>query len=305
MTIRRLMLTTLALAVAALTGTAPAAAQTTFSEDDDPIVVISGNVAVDRAQTVDGVFVVSGDAAVAGTVTGDVWVLDGDALISGTVEGDVVMASGTAELPDGALVEGDITYGDDEPAISPGATVEGEVSDENWDDAVGVLPVIGFFAFWLAVTISTLVLGIVLVMVAPRAADAVFAQAQSRLLVSIAFGLAVFVAVPVAAVVAAATLLGLPLAIAILLALLPLGAIAYVTTAWVVGRAIVKERSNRVVAFLVGLAILRLLALVPVLGLLVGFAATIVGVGLLVAALGASRVGPAPPPAPATQPAAS
>jgi cytoskeletal protein CcmA (bactofilin family) len=302
MTIRRVTIPTLVTAIALLAGATSAAAQTT--DADDPIVVISGPAVVERGEAADGVFVVHGDATIEGIVTGDVWVLDGDLAVSGTVRGDVVAASGQAEILDRALVEGDVIYGDEEPTVSPGATVEGEVTDEDWDDAAGVLPVIGFFAFWLAMTISALVAGIVLVMVAPRAADAVYAQARSRMLVCIAFGLAVFVAVPVAAVIAAATLLGLPLAIAILLALLPLGLIAYVTAAWALGRAILKERSNRVVAFLVGLAILRLLALIPVLGFLVWLAATIVGTGLLVGAIGASRTGPAAPRAPAAEAAA-
>jgi cytoskeletal protein CcmA (bactofilin family) len=279
-------------AFATLAGAAPAGAQTL--DASDPIVIVSGPAVVERDQAADGVFVVHGDVTIDGVVTGDVWVLDGDLAISGTVLGDVVAAAGDAELLDGALVEGDVVYGDEEPTVAPGAIVEGEVTDEDWDDAAGILPVIGFFAFWLAMTISTLIAGIVLVMVAPRAADAVYAQARSRMLLCVVYGLAVFIAVPVAAVIAAATLLGLPLAIMILLALLPLGLIAYVTAAWALGRRILKEGSNRVVAVLAGIAILRLLALIPVLGILVWFAATIVGIGLLVAALGASRAAPPP-----------
>jgi len=51
----------------------------------------------------------------------------------------------------------------------------------------------------------------------------------------------------------------------------------------------VKEPKGRIWAFLTGLAILRLLALVPVLGFLVGLAAAIFGLGLIGAAIGAAR----------------
>ena len=51
-----------------------------------------------------------------------------------------------------------------------------------------------------------------------------------------------------------------------------LAAIAYVSSAWALGRALVRDR-GRVVAFLAGLAILRALAILPVLGALVGLAA--------------------------------
>lgn len=286
----------LALAGAALVvALAPAPALGATTDADDAIVVISGPANVERGQSVDGVFVIHGDATIDGTVTADVFVLDGDVTVSGHVEGDLVTATGQARLLGGARVDGDLLYGDEEPVVAPGATVAGEITDEDWDDAFGTLPIVGAILLWIGFTVSALILGIVIVMVAPRAADAVFAQAQRRMLVSVAYGAATFFAVPFAAVLAAATVFGLPLALAILLALLPLGAVAYVTTAWALGGSLVRARANRVVAFLAGLAILRGLALIPIVGIVVWFAAVVVGLGLLVAALGATRLGPGEP----------
>ena len=61
------------------------------------------------------------------------------------------------------------------------------------------------------------------------------------------------------------------------------------TAAWALGRVIVKPPRERILSFLAGLAILRALALVPILGLLVWLAAVIVGLGLIGAAIGAAR----------------
>ena len=94
---------------------------------------------------------------------------------------------------------------------------------------------------------------------------------------------------PIAIFVAAITLVGLPLSIALGLAALPFAAIAYVTAAWTLGRVILKPPQGRILAFLAGLAILRVAALLPAIGLLVGLAATIVGIGLLGAAITAAR----------------
>ncbi len=274
------------LAVAAVVLSSPAAA--TAGEGEDAIVVVNGAVTVERGQVVDGVFVANGDVEVSGTVTGDVFVASGDLLIAGEVEGDVVALTGLTRVGPGAVVGGDLIYADEEPEVSPRASVGGEVREEDWDGFVGALPVIGAVALWIAISVSALILGVFAVMVAPRAADAVFEQARTRLMLCIAFGLAVFVSVPLAILLASATLIGLPLGLALVLSLLPLAAIAYVTSAWALGRALVKDGS-RVVAFLAGLAILRVLAIVPLLGALVGFAAVIVGLGLLVAAIGAHR----------------
>jgi len=62
-----------------------------------------------------------------------------------------------------------------------------------------------------------------------------------------------------------------------------------VTAAWALGRALVKPPQSRILSFLAGLAILRALALIPVLGMLVWLAAVIVGLGLLGAAIAAAR----------------
>lgn len=290
----RWRVTALFVTVAALAVVTPASAQ--GPKEEDAIVVISSPVTVDRDQVVDGVFVVDGDVTIEGTVAGDVFVISGKTLIEGVVEGDVIAISGPTEVAAGAEIEGDVRWGDEEPEVSPQATIGGEINDEGWSDTLDVLPLVGAIAFWIGVSVSALILGIFLVLVTPRAADAVFAQARERLLLCVGFGLAVFVGLPLAILLASVTLIGLPLGIALLLSLLPLGAVAYVTCAWALGRALVKEGS-RVVAFLAGLAILRALALLPVLGALVGLAAVVVGLGLLVGALGASRAEGAPAPA--------
>ena len=259
--------------------------------------MINGDVAVERGETVEGVFIVNGDAQISGRVDGDVVLVAGDALVGGRVDGDVVTIAGRARLLPTARIGGDLLYGDERPRVAPAATVEGEIQKEGWTDSLGLFPFIGAFLFWLAIGISAAVLGVLLLLIAPRAADAVFAQAQQRIGPTIAIGIAILIVLPLFAGIAAITLVGLPLAIGIGLALLPLGAIAYVTAAWVLGRVIVKPPHGRILAFLAGLAILRVAALVPILGLLVWLGAVIVGLGLIGAAIGAARE---PSPAPAS-----
>jgi len=116
----------------------------------------------------------------------------------------------------------------------------------------------------------------------------------------IGIGFAIAIALPVAGAIAAVTLVGLPLAFVILLALLPLAALAYVASAYALGRRLVKEPKGRIWAFLAGLAVLRALALVPILGFIVGIAAVIFGLGLIGAAIGATRERSDPAPSPGT-----
>jgi hypothetical protein len=288
----------LAMAMALLALAAPAVAPAASAgDDDDAIVVIAGDVGVARGNVVGGIYVASGDVRVAGRVDGDVVVLSGDVTVAGTIDGELVVADGLIRLLPRAVVTGDVSYGDDRPAIAPAARVGGEVSEADWPDLGGLAGILAGFVFWLAVTVSTAVLGALLLLISPRAADAIHAQTRERIGPVIAIGIAIGIVLPITAFIAAITIIGLPLAIGIGLALLPLGAVAYVASAWVLGRVILKAPRERILAFLAGLAILRLLALVPVLGFLVGLAATVFGLGLIGAAIGAARESGEPEPA--------
>lgn len=286
--LRRLAPLAALIALLALAAPSPAAAST-GGDGEDPIVVFSGDVSVPRGETVEGVYVVSGDATIAGRVDGDVVVLSGEVTLSGTVEGDVFAASGLARLLPSAEVTGDVSYGDERPQVSLDARVHGDVGKQGWPDLGGLLTWIGGFLVWLAVSVSLALLGLLLLLAAPRAADAVGARARQRIGPTIAIGIAIAIALPVGAAIAAVTVLALPLAIGVFLTLLPLGAVAYVTAAWALGRAILKPPRQRALSLLAGVAILRAAALVPFLGLLVGLGAVIVGLGLLGAAIGTAR----------------
>jgi hypothetical protein len=293
---RALPLLVLAALVAAL-----AMPQTAAAADAPDQVVISGDVDVARGETVGDVVVVDGRIDVAGRIDGDVVAVSGPVRIAGTVDGTITAVSDRVTLLPGSHVTGDLIYGDERPVIARSASVDGKISDEGWAELDGFpWGVVGALSWWLAVSISTLALGVIAVALAPRAAEAVAATARDQLGVSIAVGFGLLVALPVLAVLALISLVGVPLGLGLLLALVPLGGLAYVAGAYVLGRGLVKSPASGFVAFLVGWALLRALALLPLVGVLVWVAAVIVGLGALVVAMWRSRAeerpeAPAPP----------
>jgi len=280
------LLATTALAAPAA---ASAASVSASGEAEAAIVVVSGDVDVARGETVEGVFLASGDVRVAGEVDGDVIVLSGDVIVSGRIDGDLFTAGGTARLLPSAEVTGDVGYGDEHPQVSLDARVHGDVSEQDWPDIGGIFVGISGFLIWLAVTLSLLAFGALLLLIAPRAADALYLRSRERPGPTIAIGIAILIVLPVVAFIAAITLVGLPLAIGIGLALLPLGAVAYLVSAFALGRRMVEPPHHPMLSFLAGLGALRLAAFVPILGTLVGIAALIFGLGLIGAAIGAAR----------------
>jgi cytoskeletal protein CcmA (bactofilin family) len=302
---RRVSLVAAVFAISALAVPAAASAADTGGHSSDAVVVISGDVTVPRGETVDGVFIAHGDARIAGRVDGDVVVFSGDVVVSGTIDGDLFTASGQARLLRTAEVTGDVDYGSDRAQVALDARVHGDIQKKGWPDLGGLLPVIGGLLVWLAVGISNLLLGALLLLIAPRAADDLDRRSRDRVGPVIAIGIAILIVLPVAAVIAGITVVGLPLALGILLALLPIAAVAYTVSAWVLGRRIVKPPRKRFLSLLVGVAILWALSLIPIVGFLVGLTAVVFGLGLIGSSIGAARTPPgeAPStPAPAQSP---
>jgi cytoskeletal protein CcmA (bactofilin family) len=292
---RGLAFLTVLIAAVALAVPAPAAA----ARDQ---VVISGSVVVGPGQTAGDVVIADGPVTISGRVTGDVVVAHGRVrILGGRVAGDVTDFSDRIELSRDARVGGDLNYGDERPVVARGAVIGGEKKKIDVGDAFPFSGFAALLAVWLAVSVSSLLLGLVLLAFAPRAADAADVVGRNAPGPSIGWGALLVFGLPLLAVVALVTLIGIPLGAGLLLALVPIYAVGYVAGAWLLGRRILRPAASRYVAFLVGWAILRVVALIPIVGGLGWLAATVFGLGaLIVAAWRARRPYPSAPAAPAT-----
>jgi hypothetical protein len=99
----------------------------------------------------------------------------------------------------------------------------------------------------------------------------------------------VLLALPVAAVILLVTLVALPLGLYVLAAVAVISVLGYTTSAWIVGRWLVRPPRHQALAFLAGAVILRVVAIVPFLGGLVWFAAAVLGTGALAVAAWRAR----------------
>jgi hypothetical protein len=263
------------------------------------LVVLTGGAEVGSGETVNDVVVFDGPVRIEGTVAGSVTAFNGDVVNSGTVREDIISFNGQATVSDGGSVGGDVTSRL-APAIAPGATVGGTVQQLNFRSIDAGFGFAAGFAFWLAISVSTLLLGLLFVLLFPRAADAVYEAGRQRLGASIGWGLVSFFAIPIVAILLFVTLVGIPLGIGLLLLMMPLYSLGYTMGGWYLGRRILSGHA-RAVAVLLGILILRVLALIPILGGLVGFIATILGLGMLAVAATAGGRAPREAPVAASQ----
>lgn len=268
--------------------------------ESDDVVVLTGGAAVGPEEVVDNVVVFDGGAIVEGSVNDSLVSFNGDVTVTGQVDGDVVVFKGKATIREGARVGGDVRTVE-KAQVEEGAEVRGTVGRINRVDFDDVFPFAfgARLAWWFAVSVSILVLGFLLLWLAPRLAAAVAERSSLASLPAFGWGLLLFIGLPIVAVLALVTIVGIPFGLGLFSALMAIYATGYVTSGWMLGRRVLGEGRSKYVVFLAGWAILRVVALIPILGGIVSAIATILGLGVLVTARRAA------PREPAAQPAAS
>ena len=278
-----------------LTSAGVVAAQTAQTQSKAPEprdqIVLSGDVQVRRGQEVGEVVVLHGTATVAGVVRGDVVVLDGRIVVTGQVSGAVVSVGGSIALGPSSRVLGDV-LAHERVIAAAGARVDGDVRQGVTFTFRTPIEALGRFAPWLAVWFSVLALGLLLLLLGPKAADAVATAAHRSPWVSVGWGFVAFVALPLAGVIGVFTLVWLPLGLGLLLSLFLLYSIGLAWSAFALGRVLWHEPRSRVLAFVMGWAILAALAAIPFVGAVVWLAGAMFGLGAGTVAIWRARGAP-------------
>jgi hypothetical protein len=284
--LRRLATILIAAAPVVLTGTPAWAAVGDEIASDQ--IVLSGRADVPRGRTVGQVVVFRGVASIQGVAHGDVVVFSGRVSIAGQVSGNVVALDGTVVLAPTAQVRGDV-ISRGTVALRKGAQVQGEIRENVPLSLRAPVEIFGPLATWLAVSVSVIVLGLVLLWIAPRGSESVVATARRAPWASAGWGVGVLVGIPFLTLGLALTLVGLPLAVVVLLALGLALFVGYAWAAWILGRVLLPPPRGRIVAFLAGFAILRIAGAIPVVGGVSWILASAFGLGAGIVAMWSAR----------------
>jgi hypothetical protein len=277
-------------AVLAVSWPVAARAEVSAPVDVRDQVVLSGDVSVQRGTVVGEVVVFSGSATVTGVVQDDVVVLDGPVTIVGQVGGDVVALHGPIRLTRTAQVTGDVLAGG-ALDIAHGAEVAGAVRHDVAFTFAGPLGVLGALLASAAMAASILVCGLVVLLLAPRGADRAADAARSTPLAAAGWGVVLTIALPLLALAAGVTIVGLPLGLAVLLALGLVWLLGLAVATFAIGRLVIHEPRSRVAALLVGWAIVAAIGLVPVLNVGVWTLLGVFGLGVMLVGAWRARSG--------------
>ena len=227
-----------------------------------------------------------------GRIGRDLLVFAESSEINGTVGGNARLAGESIKIGPSASIGGElsITSGA-EPDIDASATLSNSPHIEHIEERESH-SYFGRFVWRFLAWSAAFIYGLVVLFLAPRMVSRVVGT-LSRYGVSIGIGAVTLLSVPIAIVIVCLTLVGIPLGLIALAAYLLTIYTAQVFVGSWIGQKLLGESTTKGQAIgrlALGLALLHIAVLVPVMGGLVTFVATLWGVGAFILALmGSSR----------------
>jgi len=261
------------------------------------VITGCGNVNIASTARVGGDLLFGADiAGIDGPIEGNIKGSGREVTISNGVNGNIELEVESLTILSTANIGGDLSYtSEDEADIQSGAQIAGATTHklpEVKKDEAKVFPFVLFFGAMSKVIsfLMALVTGLIIILLAPRRLTSIAEAIGSRPRPSAGWGALIVFVTPIAAISVCFTIIGIPVGI---IALVLYGIALYVAQIPVglfIGRLIigrfrvVEGKAIMVGALAIGLAILKLLSLIPYFGVVVGVAVVIFGLGAVVAA---------------------
>ena len=258
--------------------------------------IAGGNVEIASTANIAGnLSVAGGTVEIRGPVGGNVRAAAGDVLIDGPVAGDVRIAAGSLELGPNARIGGKLVHhGPEKIRRDPAAQVAGGIERGparglKGEERHGVGPRIGGWLWSLGlIALAGFIAGVF-----PAGSRSMGDGLRNDPGIGLLLGFIALVCVPIAAVVLMVTIIGIPLALAVLLLYFLMLIVGYAAVGVMVGdAALARLRSQdsarvgwRVGAAMAAMLALALLSRIPVVGGLVIFVVLLAGLGAIVLAV--------------------
>lgn len=259
------------------------------------LTLVGGNLTLDNNAKLGGNAVLAGGNIDVLSQVNDLTIGGGSVRIGNNVSGNVLAGVGTLDLAENAKLQGNLEYWSGMKArFEPGASVSGVLSFHETKEIertkVSPQKITGIITgFGIALTIisflSSLVLGILLLFLAPvyteKTADIVSRKFWTSLLV----GFVTLVMVPIFSIIIMITVIGIPVGFLILVVY---GVAFYMSKLFIalaIGKYIKKVfnwKINIMWVFTLGLLAYYLVGIIPVIGWLAKTLVTLVGVGAIV-----------------------
>ena len=267
------------------------------------LIVAGGRVSIDQPVT-GSVYVAGGTVDMNASVGRNVLVTGGTVNIdSGTdIARDLVVSGGRVTLAgavgrnlrararwltltSSAVIHGDLLAMTNRPDIMPGAIISGrqQIGAPRWRHG-GHLMVLWWFVSHIYMGLALFIVGAIFLALAPRLTSETVGVVRTHPWASLLTGFIFLVVIPAAAIIAAMLLLGIPLALIMAGIYGTLLFLSPIFVAMLVGQRLLRrplDAGGSYAGLFLGIVLLILLRLIPVLGGLVLFIITLLGLGAL------------------------
>lgn len=273
----------------------------------DAIVAIGQDAALKEGDSAPQVVVIGGNATVAGAVDQDVVVIGGDAEIDGDVSNNVVVVMGTVHLGPKAVVHRDLVVVGGKADMAEGAIVHGQTQEVAVGLPFASVVRLGWLKSWLANCAfefrplslqvgwiwwfagAFFLLYLLIAVLFPHPVECCFNQVTSRPATTFAVGVMAKLLLPIFCIILPFTIIGIfivPFIVVGAFLSLVVGKVALLEYLGAkVGAPFGMQGGQRaLIAFLIGIALITLLYLVPVLGLFTAIVFSVWGFGAAVTA---------------------
>lgn len=274
-------------------------------------VIIGNTFRLAEGKTLDGnILIIGGTAntALDSTVNGDIVLIGGTLSINGIVNGDIVPIGGAVTLEDAAIINGNLTMIGTSLKRSPLATINGNVSEGapesfNFDSLTNPGQILPFtsdrtpLSKALNATFQALAMGLLAVLVGlilPHNTKNVASAIVREPIVNGGVGLLTIIIAPIVLVLLIITIILIPVSLLGFIALALAVIFGFIAVGYEVGQrfaGLFKTTWHPSIAAGIGTLLLSLMtgysSLIPCVGWILGFIATILGLGAVIT----SRVG--------------
>jgi cytoskeletal protein CcmA (bactofilin family) len=237
------------------------------------LTVAGGDVELAPSAAVSGGLVAAGGTInLSAPLGGAAKIAAGTLIISNRVGGDIEAAVGTLRIASRADIQGNVTYWSGREAeVSEGARIGGKIVRQVPAKRPRFLPaaVSAWIVLVSASFVSTLILGLLSVRFVPTLHQSVVSTLRERPWASLGIGFVATVVVPVVCALLFVTVVGIPLALLLLAAFFILLYWARIFAISRIGEATLgrlRPNSGRAFAFVLGLLIYYILAIIPFIG---------------------------------------
>lgn len=258
---------------------------------DGELAAAGGDVRVADGVTVAGsALLAGGDVVVDGKLAHGARVYAGEFTLNGEIDGDATVYAGEIRLGPNARIDGNLYYTSKEPLPEEQlAKVSGRVirerTPEKW--AASTARSVSTTWFHPVFFFSMLVSGFVLWLLFPRAFAGVGATVAEAPLLTLGAGIALVFALPPVAILLMATVIGIPAGLALFLLYPLVLLLGYLGAAFTIGRKLADiaaqpaplNRTRQALFLAAALLLLAIVRVLPFIGWLLVFLATLAGIG--------------------------